>query len=94
MQAETDDPLDAFMAEMQQLVDEQKTQAPKKERADLGEEEDNVADFLEVQFPILPLPLTLNTFRNASSNQTPSIYLNLYLHVHTNAEKKMSCSTY
>lgn len=35
------------MAEMQQLVDKQDAQPPKPARAELGEEEDNVADFLE-----------------------------------------------
>lgn len=46
-QVEADDPLDAFMAEMQQLVDEQEAQPAKAGRAELEEEEDNVADFLE-----------------------------------------------
>lgn len=38
------------MAEMQQMVDEQEAQPPKPGRAELEEEEDNVADFLEVTF--------------------------------------------
>jgi hypothetical protein len=57
VQAEGDDPLDAFMAEMQQMVDNQKEEPQdknKKERVDLDEEEDHVADFLEVRcFSIL-----------------------------------------
>ena len=47
VQAEADDPLDAFMAEMQEMVDKQEAQPPKPARAELEEEEDNVADFME-----------------------------------------------
>ena len=43
--------MDAFMLEMQQLVDEQKKEPQdqgKPRKADLEDEEDNVADFMEV----------------------------------------------
>ena len=49
VQTEADDPLDAFMAEMQQMVDEQEAQPSKAGRAELEEEEDHVADFLEAR---------------------------------------------
>lgn len=50
-QGDGDDPLDAFMLEMQQMVDEQKKEPKetgKPRKADLEDEEDHVADFMEV----------------------------------------------